>query len=63
MNKWLKILLGLILLLVPLYLVFPGMSLASWGYAAWQLVKGGITLGILFIGLILIIIGISELKE
>jgi uncharacterized membrane protein len=63
MSKWIKILLGLILLVVPFYLIFPGMLLSDWGQAAWELIKGGITLGVLFIGLVLIIIGISELKE
>ena len=63
MNKGLKILIGLVLVVVPLYLVVPGMPLASWGAAAWQVIKGGITIGVILIGIILIILGIDELKD
>ncbi len=63
MSKWIKILLGLILLVVPLYLVFPGMPLSSWGEATWELIKGGITIFVILMGIILVIIGIDELKD
>ena len=43
MNKWLELLLGLILVVVAIALVFPGMPLASWGSAALVVLKGGIT--------------------
>ncbi|MEA3414235.1 MAG: hypothetical protein U9Q99_01790 [Nanoarchaeota archaeon] len=59
----LKILIGLITLLVPLYLIFPGMPLETWGNAVWELIKGGITLIILFIGIVLIILGLTEIKN
>lgn len=62
MNKWLEIFLGLVLVIVPLVLILPGMPLASWGRAAWVLVKGGITVLVLLIGILLIILGINELK-
>ncbi len=63
MDKALKIILGLILVVVPLYLVLPGMPLAGWGAAAWELIKGAITIVVILVGLILIILGISELKD
>jgi hypothetical protein len=62
MNKWLEILLGLILVVVPLALILPGMPLASWGRAALVVLKGGITWMVLLVGLVLIVLGINELK-
>lgn len=63
MKKLLKIILGLILTAGTFLLVLPGMPYASWGTAAVNLVKGGIVLLIPLIGLILIIMGFSELRE
>ena len=63
MNKWLKILFGLILIVAVLLLVLPGMPLASWGEAAWILIKGSITILITIMGIILIVLGISDLKD
>jgi hypothetical protein len=61
MKQLLKIVLGLILVLVPLALIFPGMALESWGTAALELIKGGITILVFLVGIILIILGITEL--
>jgi len=63
MNKWFKILIGLILLIIPLYLVLPTSPLESWGIATLELLKGGITIIILLAGIILIILGISDLRN
>lgn len=63
MNKGLKIILGLILLVVPLYLILPGMPLSEWGDAAWKIIQGGLTIAVLGAGIILIILGISEIKN
>ena len=63
MNKWIKILLGLILLVVPLYLIFPASPLHTWGIAALELIKGFVTIFILLIGIILITLGIIDLKN
>jgi uncharacterized membrane protein len=62
MNKWLEIFLGLILVIVPLVLILPGMPLASWGKAALVLLKGGLTWIVVLTGLLLIVLGINELK-
>ena len=62
MNKWLELILGVILLVGVVALVLPGMPLDSWGFAAWTLLKGGITWVVGIIGLVLIILGISEIK-
>ncbi len=63
MNKWLKIILGTILLAGVITLVLPSMPLESWGEATLNLIKGGVTLVVLLIAIILIILGITELKE
>jgi hypothetical protein len=63
MNKWLELFLGLILLLGTIALVFPGMPLQSWGVAALNVLKGGLVWIVALIGLILIILGISEMKD
>ncbi|MFA5248883.1 MAG: hypothetical protein WC415_06770 [Patescibacteria group bacterium] len=62
MNKWLELILGVILLVGVIALVFPGMPLGSWGIAAWMVLKGALTWIVALIGLILIILGISEIK-
>ena len=63
MKKIIKIILGLIFIVVPLYLVFPGMPLEVWGEAALSLIKGGITILVFLIGIALTILGISELRN
>jgi len=63
MNKWLKIIFGLIILVAIILLVFPNMPLESWGKAALTLIKGGITLLVALVGLVLIILGILDLKN
>ena len=63
MNKWLELILGLVLLLGTIALVFPGMPLESWGTSALTVLKGGLVWVVTLIGLILIILGISEIKD
>jgi len=63
MKKVLKILIGLILMAGPLYFILPGMSMSSWGRAAVDLIKGGITILVPIIGLALILMGFNQLKE
>jgi hypothetical protein len=62
MNKWSELVLGLILLVGIIALVFPGMPLESWGTSALILLKGGLAWIIALVGLILIVLGISEIK-
>jgi hypothetical protein len=63
MNKWVEILLGLILLVVPIALVLPGMPCASWGIAAIEFLKGGIVWLVILLGLLFLMLGISDLRE
>lgn len=66
MNKWFEILFGLILLNVSVYLA---VSSSGWGAfwdfgnAAWIFLKGGFLWGLFFVGILFIILGISDLKE
>lgn len=62
MNRWLEILIGLILVIVPIALIFPGMPMSSWGYAALVVLKGAITWVLILVGLLLIILGINDLR-
>jgi len=63
MNKWIEILLGLILIVVPVAIILPGMPLASWGVAALEFIKGGVVVFIILIGLLFLMLGISDLRE
>jgi hypothetical protein len=63
MKKLLKIIAGLLFTAGPLCLILPGMPMASWGEAALELIKGGTTIVVILIGLAIIAMGFSELKE
>lgn len=66
MNKWIELLLGLILVLG--IIIFTWYS-AAWGsfwnfkHAAWELLKGGFVWAILCFGLLFILLGISDLRK
>jgi hypothetical protein len=60
MNKWIEILLGLILVIMA---VLGWVLLPSWGAAALALLKGGIVWLVLLLGLLFLMLGISDLKE
>jgi hypothetical protein len=61
MNKWLELLIGLILLVVGASTWV--INFAGFGAAALTFLKGGIMWVILLAGFLLIILGISDLKE
>lgn len=60
MNKFVSILFGLILLVLGIYGAF---ALPSWGRAAITFLQGGIVWLVLLIGLILVILGLSDLRD
>lgn len=71
MNRWAEILLGLVLL-VGMILIAWASSAYSWTifgkdldflHAAWILLKGGIFWLAVSIGIMLILLGISDLKD
>ncbi len=55
-----KVVLGIIIILIPIYL-FVGNVWGLWS-ATWALIKGGVALLVLLIGLIFVLIGFSDLK-
>jgi len=63
MNKWLEILLGLILVIIPVALVLPSMPFYGWGIAALEIIKGGIVVFIVLVGLLFLLLGINDLRE
>ena len=61
MNKYLEILIGLILLLVPVYTWIT--NWADFGTAATLFLKGGLVWVLLGIGAMFLMIGLSDLKD
>ena len=65
MNKWAEIILGLILIVVAVLIWTYTLQYDFWdfGTAAWEFLKGGIVWLIILIGLLFLLLGISELRE
>jgi len=67
MNKWLEILLGLILVIGAILFAYysqPWVFGVSWNFwhAAWEFLKGGIIWFVIMIGLLFLMLGISDLR-
>lgn len=62
MNKWVELLLGIILIVVPIVLVTSVATFLSWGQAAIEFIKGGIVVLLIIIGVVLLILGINDLR-
>jgi len=71
MNKWIEILLGLILIIGMILFGYYssiydwtllGKSLNFW-HSAWVFLKGGIFWFVMMIGLLFLMLGISDLRE
>ena len=60
MNKWLEILVGLVLVIAA---VLAWVLIPSWGAAALAFLKGGIVWFVIMIGLLFLMLGISDLRE
>ena len=60
MNKWLELLVGLILVIVPI--IFAVSVWPSWWMSAWDVLKGGVFWAIVGVGALFILLGISDLK-
>ncbi len=67
MNKWAEILIGIIILNGVILLAWYSGDLFGnfWNFkhAAWEFFKGGLVWVLLIVGLIFIVLGISDLKE
>lgn len=61
MNKWLEILVGLVLIALAIYVW--GMDLYGFGKAALVFLKGGIIWFVIIIALILILLGINDIRD
>ena len=61
MNKWAEILLGLIFILLAVYAWMA--NIWAMGEAALIFLKGGIIWFVIMIGLLFLMLGISDLKE
>jgi hypothetical protein len=61
MNKWMELLIGLVFVIVAVYVSL--MNMWGFGTAALIVLKGGIAWGVLMIGLLFVMLGISDLRE
>jgi hypothetical protein len=62
MNKYLEILIGLILVIIPILIVTLVPTFYNWGHAAVEFIKGGIVIVLIIVGILLVVLGISDLK-
>jgi hypothetical protein len=68
MNKWLELLLGLILIVGAVVVAFYSQSWAvgSWSFnfwnAAWEFLKGGVFWVIAMLGVLFVLLGLADLK-
>ncbi|MDO8509008.1 MAG: hypothetical protein Q7S27_04975 [Nanoarchaeota archaeon] len=64
MDKWSELLLGLILVIVPIVIAFYSQSWGAWDFwsAAWNFFKGGLFWVVVMVGVLFILLGISDLK-
>lgn len=60
MNAIIKIILGIILIVVPLLIAI---CFASWGRAVIELLKGLVIIALIVAGILLLVIGISDLSS
>lgn len=65
MNKALEILIGLILVIGAILVAYLTLPLEFWdfGHAAWIVLKGGVIWAVFGIGLLLLLLGISDLRN
>ena len=65
MNKWTEIFLGLILIIIAVLVWAYSLQWGFWnfGIAAWDFLKGGIIWFVIMMGLLFLMLGISDLKE
>ena len=61
MNKWIELLLGLVLLIAAI--VAWIVNLWGMGAAALEFFKGGLVWFVILIGLLFLMLGISDLRE
>lgn len=64
MDKWSELLIGLILVIVPIVIAFYSQSWGLWNFwsASWIFFKGALFWVIVMMGVLFILLGISDLK-
>jgi len=60
MSKLINILVGIILIVIPIIIVTNISLFYSWGLAAVDFLKGGIVVLLVLIGIVFLILGITE---
>ena len=65
MNKWVELFLGLVLLIGAILVWYFTLGIGFWdfGTSAWEFFKGGLMWFVIMIGLLFIMLGISDIKE
>ena len=58
MNKWIELLLGIILIAAPVMVAFA--FSASWGLATLTFLMGGLVVFVFLIGIMFVMLGISD---
>jgi|TARA_Y100000310_G_scaffold345160_1_gene462265 hypothetical protein len=62
-NSLFKLVFGLFVIFLPFYLIYKVDIFYSWGIAALSLIKGSVVLLVLFIGLVFLLLGLSDMKN
>jgi len=60
MNKWMELILGILLIIAPIWIT--AVYLPNWWAATLQFIMGGIIVAIIVVGVLLLILGISDIK-
>jgi uncharacterized membrane protein len=60
LKSGLKVVMGFVMIVLGAYVA---LSCSSWAQAVLDLIKAGIVLGVILVGLAFIIIGVSDLKN
>jgi hypothetical protein len=63
MNKFIEILIGLILIVAPILVVLNVPLFFSWGPATVEFLKGGVVVFIVIVGLVFLFLGISDMRS
>lgn len=63
MNKWLELLVGLVLIVVPILAAINNWLISGLGEATLKFIEGGVVVGIVCIGLLFVMLGISDLTS
>ena len=61
-NNLFKVVFGVLLIVVAILFVTSPLG-SDWGQAAWNLIQGGIVILVVLIGLVLLLVGFSDLKN